>query len=737
MRLPLSFTTTSFARSTAASLRQFSVGVMTAALLTGTLLPSAHAASLGDLFDTEQSSAPKFLPVEEAFSVIASSAPSAEGTRLSVAFDITPGHYVYKDRIKLALPDGVTAGAWQFNQSAHSIDDPQFGRVPVFDQTAVTATTILRSKDGKAMSNAAISIQWQGCAKAGLCYPPENVQTRVSIAASKTPAAPAATPKAATQASNNASNSNPSNNTSSNSNQTNKTGANNASSTATVASTAAPTSANTDTSSTAAPTSESAEPAEVSTTDDNMATPLPMDDSDITAADSSEAIDTISTDSTSSDNIAAASVSPALDGANETANSDIFGLAAHPFLAMLLLFVAGLGLALTPCVLPMLPIVANIVARQNNPTLKKSLLLTTSYALGVAIAYGLLGALIAYFGAALGIVGWLQNPVILTGFAIVFVLLALHMLGAFSVRLPSALMRKMQSVSQAGDAYLGSTGGSLVAGFLSALVVSPCVSAPLSGALTAVSTIGSPLLGFAALFMLGFGLSVPLIIVGATQGKVMPKAGVWMDWVKQGFAFLLFAVALLLLERVFVSSVMLMMWALWFMVIALWSWRWIGRGRLFTQAFALLVGVWSACLVVGAALGNTDVLNPLASITSSSTTASSSTVRPNEVTINTLAELDRIVQSNERVLVDLTADWCVECRIMDKNLFHTPPAQMADWQLVRLDITDTTPESKAILERYQLFGPPALLYYRDGQLALKQMGEVKRDTFEQALTQLN
>ena len=734
MRLPRYFTATTFACATASSLRQFSVGVMTAAVLTGALLPSAHAASLGDLFDTEQSSAPKFLPVDEAFSVIASSAPSAEGTRLSVAFDITPGHYVYKDRIKLTLPEGVTAGAWQFNQSARSIDDPQFGRVPVFDQTAVTATTILRTKDGKAMPNAAINIQWQGCAKAGLCYPPENVQTRVSIAASKTPAAPAATPKAATQTSNNASNSNPSSNTSSNSNQTNKTDANNASSMATVASTAAPTSANTDTSSTAAPTSE---PAEVSPTDDNMATPLPMDNSDITAADSNAANDSVSTDSTNSDNIAAASAAPALSDAKSAANGDIFGLAAHPFLAMLLLFVAGLGLALTPCVLPMLPIVANIVARQNNPTLKKSLLLTTSYALGVAIAYGLLGALIAYFGAALGIVGWLQNPVILIGFAIVFVLLALHMLGAFSVRLPSALTRKMQSVSQAGDAYLGSTGGSLVAGFLSALVVSPCVSAPLSGALTAVSTIGSPLLGFAALFMLGFGLSVPLIIVGATQGKVMPKAGVWMDWVKQGFAFLLFAVALLLLERVFVSSVMLMIWALWFMVIALWSWRWVGRGRLFTQAFALIVGIWSACLVVGAALGNTDVLNPLASITSSSTTASSSTARPNEVTITTLAELDRIVQSNERVLVDLTADWCVECRIMDKNLFHTPPAQMADWQLVRLDITDTTPESKAILERYQLFGPPALLYYRDGQLALKQMGEVKRDTFEQALTQLN
>ncbi|MGP4907247.1 cytochrome c biogenesis protein CcdA, partial [Psychrobacter faecalis] len=260
-------------------------------------------------------------------------------------------------------------------------------------------------------------------------------------------------------------------------------------------------------------------------------------------------------------------------------NSDPFGLASHPWLALVLLFLAGLGLALTPCVLPMLPIVANIVAREDNPTVKRGVILTTSYAIGVAIAYGILGAVIAVFGESLGIIGWLQNPIILIGFAIVFVLLALYMLGVFSIRLPRFISSKMQGLSQAGDSKLGSTGGSLIAGFLSALVVSPCVSAPLFGALLAVSTIGSPLLGFAALFMLGFGLSAPLILIGATQGKIMPKAGEWMNWVKQGFALLLFAVALLLIERVFISPVMLMVWALWFMVVAMWAWSWLGKGR--------------------------------------------------------------------------------------------------------------------------------------------------------------
>jgi len=316
------------------------------------------------------------------------------------------------------------------------------------------------------------------------------------------------------------------------------------------------------------------------------------------------------------------------------------------------------------------------------------------------------------------------------------------MLGVFSVRLPRAISSKMQGLSQAGDSKLGSTGGSLLAGFLSALVVSPCVSAPLFGALLAVSTIGSPLLGFAALFMLGFGLSAPLILIGATQGKIMPKAGEWMNWVKQGFALLLFAVALLLIERVFISPVMLMVWALWFMIVATWAWSWLGKGRMLTQALGLIAGIWAACLIVGAALGNDDSLHPLASLSAapmvqSATGQATTNSNTTDETITTLAELDTIIAANPKVLVDLTADWCVECRIMDKNLFHNRPAQMQDWQLVRLDITETSADSKAILARYQLFGPPALLYYQDGQLVNQQVGEIGRLEFEQTLTRLN
>ncbi|MEN2752024.1 protein-disulfide reductase DsbD [Psychrobacter sp. FBL11] len=685
----------------------------------GAATTTVQAASLGDLFTSNKSSAqPKFLPVDQAFQVGSVSKPVATGTQLSINFDITPEHYVYKDKIKLTLPAGITATPFTFNQTAVSIDDPTFGRVPVFDQANMVATTTLKSTSGKSLDDAAVVIGWQGCAKAGLCYPPEKINTTVNIAAT--------TPQTAASG----------NSTSSQDQATDST-VKVATSTATTADTA--TATDTDN---ATPTAQQVE------TDDEVIDYALLDEG---ALDDELTTNTISgadtnvigggtVDSNTTNNNTASSSTVNEDSLVDT---DPFGLASHPWLALGLLFLAGLGLALTPCVLPMLPIVANIVAREKNPTVKKGVILTTSYAIGVATAYGILGAVIAVFGESLGIIGWLQNPIILISFAIIFVLLALYMLGVFTIRLPRAISSKMQGLSQAGDSKLGSTGGSLIAGFLSALVVSPCVSAPLFGALLAVSTIGSPLLGFAALFMLGFGLSAPLILIGATQGKIIPKAGEWMNWVKQGFALLLFAVALLLIERVFVSPIMLLVWALWFMVVATWAWSWLGRGRMFTQALGLVTGIWAACLIIGAALGNDDSLHPLASLSAAPTMVQSATGQAagnsntNDEHITTLAQLDTIIAENPKIIVDVTADWCVECRIMDKNLFHNRPAQMQDWQLVRLDITETTPDSKAILARYQLFGPPALLYYKDGQLINQQVGEIGRSEFEETLTALN
>jgi len=686
--------------------------IASSSLSTGLAPITAQAAGLSDLFGNSQSNAQsKFLPVDEAFQVISSSTPTQTGTRLSINFDITPEHYVYKDQIKITLPAGVNAAPFTFNQKPYSIDDPTFGKVLVFDQINMVATTTLISNNGTSINDAAIVIGWQGCAKAGLCYPPEKIKTTVNIAATS--------PQMRS--------SNASTDSAAASNLTDVTASTNDNETTSIEAGIANTTQSDD---------------DQALIDDNVIDYDLIDDSTLEydSLDGSTSTTTISGTDT---NISGSATSSENVVGNTLVDGDPFGLASHPWLALVLLFLAGLGLALTPCVLPMLPIVANIVAREQNPTVKRGIILTTSYAIGVATAYGVLGAVIAVFGESLGIIGWLQNPIILISFAVVFVLLALYMLDAFTVRLPHVLSRKMQNLSQAGDSKLGSTGGSLIAGFLSALVVSPCVSAPLFGALLAVSTIGSPLLGFAALFMLGFGLSAPLILIGATQGKIIPKAGEWMNWVKQGFALLLFAVALLLIERVFISPVMLMVWALWFMVVAIWAWSWLGKGRMLTQALSLIVGIWATCLIVGAALGNDDSLHPLASLSAAPMMAPSNATYPvgsnsaKDERITTLAELDTIVASNPKVIVDLTADWCVECRIMDKNLFHNRPAQMQDWQLVKLDITETTEDSKAVLSRYKLFGPPALLYYQNGQLVNQQVGEIGRLEFEQTLTTLN
>ena len=720
-------------------------------LVSGVGSNQAQAASLADLFGgaETQGGQDKFLKVEQAFSV----KPSQNGNKVNIALKITPKHYLYKDKISLKLPEGVTASSIKFSHTSQTIDDPTFGKVDVFKQPQVTATATLTNTTATAI-NENISVSWQGCAEAGLCYPPQTETLAISLPASTASASgqnkspePTATAKPKQAPATNAKPATSENSASAKTDTAAKAQSNLASPAKQQAQTTA-----------AAGTVE---------VGDNEAL-----DEELTAQDT-ELTDATDTDGENETGLVSDEDRPSVEGADNTTETrlvgqdnglnsgssesglqlgsegvvdqDPFGLAEHPWLALLLLFLAGLGLAFTPCVLPMLPIVSNIVARQHTPTAKKGLILSGSYALGVAIAYGILGAIIAVFGQQLGIIGWLQNPVILLAFAAVFVLLALYMLEVVRIPVPNAIRQKTQSLSQAGDKYLGSTFGSFIAGLLSALVVSPCVSAPLFGALLAVSTIGNPLLGFAALFMLGFGLSAPLMLLGASQGNLMPKAGEWMNWVKQGFALLLFAVALLLVERVMVSPIMLMLWAMWFMVVAVWAWKWSGRGQLFTKPLALLLGGWAALTLVGAAAGSKDSWQPLAvfsqpsaALINANSQASGSSeattgIQSSDKHIYTLDELIPIIEQNPKVLVDVTAEWCVECRIMDKTLFTNRPTAMQQWQLVRLDVTETNEESARILSELSLFGPPALLYFVDGKLQVQQVGTVERPQFEETL----
>ena len=694
--------------------------------VTSLTMPSAQAISLSEVFggndNPSLSAKDKPLPVHEAFKVYT----EQKGQMLTIHVDVKAGYYAYRDKLTLQLPDGVTATPLQFSAVPTYVDDPDFGRVPVFEHP-FTATTTLSAD--KAITSQPATVKWQGCAKVGLCYPPEKTKFVITQlpASTKNGAkkSDAMTSKAA-QAK-----------------VTNTVATTNDAASITTQQSASLPPAKTVNEVTSPPFAKqtisggntAAAGQQVSSTavTDVLTTAQLMASAPVVSMASSQPVQTtVITEPAASSAVATSLTASA-------SNQDIFGLTKHSSVALLLLFLAGLGLAFTPCVLPMLPIVANIVARQHRPSAKKGLLLTGSYGLGVATSYGILGAVIALFGQSLGMLNWLQNPVILLIFAGLFILLGLYMLDVIRWQLPHALRVKFQKISQIGENRLGSLSGSYLTGLFSALVVSPCVSAPLAGALAGVAALGDPVMGFAALFLLGLGLSTPLILLGATQGNFMPKAGEWMNWVKTSFGLLLFGVALLMIERIWLSSWMLMLWALWFAVIGLWLWRWHGKkGQLLTQALALLACLWSACLVIGTASGSQDSWLPLNKLVNTSAQSPfTATKTTHAITITKLSELEPLLTQYPKLVVDVTAEWCIECRIMDKTLFANPPQSLASWQVVKLDVTDNTPDSQAIYKKLAVFGPPVLLYYQNGQLVARQNGEVKRPDFEQVLSQLN
>lgn len=641
--------------------------------------------------------AQKFLPVHEAFNV----AVRVEGDEVVAMFKVTPKHYVYHDKISVRAPDGVSVGEWQFDKTASMIDDPTFGNVAVFEEDVTARAKLSATKD----VSESLTLRWQGCAKAGLCYPPEMVKFQADIKGSsakdntpnsKTDKAAADTkPKAQPEQ---------------------KTASN----------IAAPITSN---------QPEDVKSSEDAADNDPNQSQNQQDQSADPNKDTVTDGETLITNSDNQNGDLGASSVPVANKEKTTSQdgqyelnhtltpSDPFGIHKNPVLALGLLFLAGLLLAFTPCVYPMIPIVANIVARQKTIDSKKTFALSASYGVGVATAYGLLGALIAWLGRTVNILGYLQNPIVLIAFAVLFALLALYMFDVLKISLPSAIRDKLQAKSQAADDKLGSIGGSFLAGGLSALVVSPCVSAPMAGALAAVSVSDSVLFGFFALFMLGIGLSLPLMLMGAAQGKWMPKAGVWMARVKEFCGLLLLAVSLLLIERVFVSSVVLVLWAVWFIIVSVWLWR---LAKMLARMLAIAGFIWAACLVAGASMGVTDAWRPLSAM-------KASTVVHADKHITTTDELDAILASHDKVLIDLTADWCVECRIMERELFTDRPEALNDVQVVKFDITEVTDDGRALLDRYQLMGPPALIFYQKGKLHNIMLGQTKRSEFETAL----
>ena len=385
--------------------------------------------------------------------------------------------------------------------------------------------------------------------------------------------------------------------------------------------------------------------------------------------------------------------------------------------------VAGLLLSLTPCVLPMVPILSSIIVGESDAaTPGRGFRLALAYSLGMALVY-------TGFGMAAGLAGEglaaaLQNAWVLGAFALVLVALSLSMFGMYELQMPASLQSRLASWS--GRLRGGRFAGVFVMGGLSAIIVGPCVAAPLAGALVYISQTRDVLLGGVALFAMATGMSVPLLLVGLSAGSVLPRAGAWMERVKHAFGFMLLGVAL------WIVSPVLPAWALMLAVAALALACAVYLGaferiepamtpyRAMTKSAGLLCALVAALQVAGAASGGRDLLQPIAHWSARGGAAAAATARRSElafVPVANLAALDSALRGSSRpVMLDLYADWCVSCKEMEALTFSDVAVRqrLAEMTLLRVDVTHNTVDDKALMRRYGLFGPPALLFFQPG-----------------------
>ena len=409
----------------------------------------------------------------------------------------------------------------------------------------------------------------------------------------------------------------------------------------------------------------------------------------------------------------------------------------------------GMGLTFTPCVLPMMPIISSIIAGQKSLTPKQGFVLSGVYVLGMALTFALAGVLVGSLGARFNIQIYMQQPWVLSIFAALFVMLALAMFGVFELRLPRFIQEPLDRLNQKQKG--GSLVGVLLMGALSAIVVSPCVSAPLAGALLYISTTGDAALGGMALFALGLGMGLPLIIIGTSGAYVLPKAGAWMDGVKHFFGVLLLGVALWLLGRFIPETIYMTGWIILIAVYAVVLGAFEPApsiAKRLLKAVALLGFVFASALMLKLVLGDNLAANQ-SSISNQSENLGRANITNDEGFFLTIKDqstlestLNQAKQDEKIVFLDVYADWCIECKIMSNTLFKDPEvqAQLENFVRIKFDITAFDEFHKTYLEQNNLFGPPALLFYGlDGNLISDAsiLGEIGKEKFINHLHQFD
>ncbi len=528
-------------------------------------------------------------------------------------WQIAPAHYLYKDKFKFELLDaaGVQLGAVSLPEGEEK-EDEFFGRIRVFHDQ-VEARLALQREDGAARK-ITLRVSYQGCAEAGICYPPMKKESVLSLPAG---------------------------------------------------------------SATAIPTG---------------------------GAGTSTAV--------------ASTVTPSLSEQDTLALSLASG---DTLVTILTFFGLGLLLAFTPCVFPMIPILSSIIVGQGEGlTTRRAFTLSAVYVIAMALTYTVAGVIAGLFGANLQ--ATFQNPWILGSFSLVFVLLALSMFGFYELQLPSALQSRLATLSNRQQS--GSVAGVAIMGLLSALIVGPCVAPPLMGALIYIGQTGDPWLGGSALFALSLGMGAPLLAIGTSAGKLLPRAGGWMNAVKGVFGVMLLAVAVWMLERILPGGVVMVLWALLLVVPAIymgalepvaqgssgWKKLWKGLG--------LMMLIHGGLLLIGAAGGSTDPLQPLRGFGLSAAGGSAALPAHLEFkTIKTSADLDRELAAagaqGKPVMLDFYADWCVSCKELEKYTFSDPQVQRAltGTVLLQADVTANDEADQVLLKRFGLIGPPAVLFF--------------------------
>ncbi|WP_336510842.1 protein-disulfide reductase DsbD [Aliamphritea spongicola] len=403
-------------------------------------------------------------------------------------------------------------------------------------------------------------------------------------------------------------------------------------------------------------------------------------------------------------------------------------------------FVAGLALALTPCVFPMIPILSSIIIGQQQPvSTKRGFFLSLVYVLSVAVTYTVLGIVAGLFGENLQAA--FQNAWIIGTFSFIFVLLSLSMFGFYDLQLPNSLQTKLNEMSNSQQG--GSIIGVVIMGLLSALIVGPCMAAPLAGALIYIGQTGDPVLGGAALFSLSMGMGVPLLIVGASAGKLLPKAGMWMENVKAGFGVLMLLMAVWMLDRVIADGIAIFLYGVILLVSAVYMKALdslaeaASKWQRFWKGTAVLILVYGGSLVIGSLAGSQSLFQPLKGLVAGGGTVAAE-AKVEFVKVTDEQTLDQILntarQNNQPVMLDFYADWCISCIELDNITFVDAGVQQSlkSFISVKIDVTANDADSKALYKRYSVIGPPALIFYdKQGgiQPNMTLIGMVQPDDF--------